>query len=457
MATKKELIQAQSYSRRRLLTAFVSGTPGGKELEPAKPLRAVIAGISLAVLLVVGSLIFGLINPGLPNGWNNNTLLLAKDTGARYVAINGVLYPVINTTSAQLVIPASDFRVLTVDEGKLSGVDRGDAIGILGAPDSLPRPDNLINSGWASCVVDDSRQVSVLTTDDAIATPTDNAILATDGNFNYLVVDGYQYQVSPSETAAVLRAIGMDSTKPIPVSATWLNLFNPGSQLTSLTVPAAGTALPQVLVVGGRSLPAGSVVHPEGSPADTRYVLTAAGELAPLSPFAYQLYLLGSGSETGAAIDVTQADIAALSTASLGAAPVTWPQRTVTPAPAGDRASCALFESVDGVASVRLGAPVTASAIAGEQRSTIVTASHGALVRATGAGEATAGNVFVIDSTGTAFPVPDASDEILARLGYTPENVVDIPRSWISLFRTGPALTEDAAKRQPSPAGNAAG
>ena len=32
MATKKHLVEAHAFSRRRLVTAFVSGAPGGREL-----------------------------------------------------------------------------------------------------------------------------------------------------------------------------------------------------------------------------------------------------------------------------------------------------------------------------------------------------------------------------------------------------------------------------------------
>jgi len=45
MATKKDLIDAQTYSRRRLLAAFTSGAPGGKEVEPTSPMKAVIGGV----------------------------------------------------------------------------------------------------------------------------------------------------------------------------------------------------------------------------------------------------------------------------------------------------------------------------------------------------------------------------------------------------------------------------
>jgi len=54
VATKKDLVEAQSFSRRRLTTAFVSGSPGGREVEPQRPLRAVVGGIALSVLLGLG-------------------------------------------------------------------------------------------------------------------------------------------------------------------------------------------------------------------------------------------------------------------------------------------------------------------------------------------------------------------------------------------------------------------
>ena len=50
MATKKDLVEAYSFSRRRLVTAFVSGAPGGREVEPARPGRTIVGGLALAVL-----------------------------------------------------------------------------------------------------------------------------------------------------------------------------------------------------------------------------------------------------------------------------------------------------------------------------------------------------------------------------------------------------------------------
>ena len=46
MATKRDLVEAHQFSRRRLVTAFVSGAPGGREVEPARPGRTIVGGLA---------------------------------------------------------------------------------------------------------------------------------------------------------------------------------------------------------------------------------------------------------------------------------------------------------------------------------------------------------------------------------------------------------------------------
>lgn len=61
MATTRDLVEAYSYSRRRLVTAFVSGAPGGREVEPARPGRTIVGGVALAVVLMAGSALSGML------------------------------------------------------------------------------------------------------------------------------------------------------------------------------------------------------------------------------------------------------------------------------------------------------------------------------------------------------------------------------------------------------------
>ncbi|MFC4224045.1 type VII secretion protein EccB [Lysinibacter cavernae] len=450
MATKKELIQAQQYSRRRLLTAFVSGAPGGKELEPSKPLRAVVAGTSLSVLIIIGSLVFGLIKPGLPKGWDANTLLIAKDSGARYVAINSVLYPVINTTSAQLVIPSESFKVLTVDQAKIAEVERGETIGIFGAPDSLPVPDRLISSGWASCLDDTQHEKTALLAGGYGAKPTQDFALVSHDQLQYVIADGHRYLVSGATVSAVLRALGLTTTSPVEVTATWLNLFTPGSDLVPLYIPEAGGDLPQVSGSSMTGLRVGSVVRTEGQQDNQRYVLDAAGKLAPLTPLAYELYLLGTGADLGEQVDVSAAQLNRIGNADYPAAPEDWPSSTSPALDIATTGACAVLETSDGAAPrVSLATPLDATEFTEQVAGVTVSPAGGALVRAINEGATNKGNTFIIGSSGSAFPVPGADDEILARLGYTMTDRVDVPQTWLSLFPQGPRLTEEAAGSPP--------
>ena len=110
MATKRDLVEAQAFNRRRLVTAFVSGAPGGREVEPARPGRIVVAGVALTVLLVAGAVIAGLFTTRTPDGWAQRGLFVSEERGVAYVITDDaeptVLRPVVNITSAQLILGA---------------------------------------------------------------------------------------------------------------------------------------------------------------------------------------------------------------------------------------------------------------------------------------------------------------------------------------------------------------
>jgi hypothetical protein len=55
----RDLVEAHSFNRRRLVTAFVSGGRGSREIEPARPGRPVAGGLALAVLLAAGTAVSG--------------------------------------------------------------------------------------------------------------------------------------------------------------------------------------------------------------------------------------------------------------------------------------------------------------------------------------------------------------------------------------------------------------
>lgn len=466
MASKKDLVEAQAFSRRRLLTAFVSGAPGGRELEPTKPMRAVVTGLILTVLVVLGSLGYGMLKPGLATGWDNNRLVVT-DSGARFVALEGTLYPVLNTASARLLV-SGEFQVVRTSDEKIAGARRGATVGIPGAPDAVPDPGGLVADGWLSCVDPGGAQTTVLSTgrvaqavaaeqadvERAVAAgeqgPT--AVLVEVSGQEYLVTEGRRHLVPANSRDAVLRALALATTQPWPVSASWLALFPPGADLEALVLPGAGGPLP-----GALGAPPGAVVGSVLRVSDSAtagvaaWVIDADGSLAPLSEVALNLYRLGSGELVGADLEVTSAQVAGLRTAEASVAPADWPATLPEPA-TGD--ACARLsttgEGGSGDATVEL-VPTAQDLAAGTGAVVQVDGDGGALVLPVAGGADATGWVHLVDASGTAYPMPVDAAVVLTRLGYTTDQVVRVPQEWLGLLTTGPSLTVDAARQTHGP------
>ena len=455
MAGKKELVEAQTFSRRRLLTAFVSGAPGGRELEPTKPLRAVVAGVGLSVLLVLGGLGLGLLSPTLPQGWDHNSLVVtrgAQDGGTRYVALDGTLHPVLNLASARLLVPAGSFRVVLVGEDRIAAAPRGATLGIPGAPDALPDPARLVPSGWYSCTdpagTTTTRVGSAEALPAALATaagseePGDLGLVVRTAGQQYLVSGGRWHLLPAASAPAVLRELGLESVPAWTVPASWLGLFEPGSDLAPFTVEGAGEPLE------GAGAPPGAVVGTVLSVTDTGrlYVVDAGGGLAPLSPLAARLLQLGTGGGD-APIEVTAAQISGMGTSAHVVAPADWPAGPPT-TPGPGEAACAVLAhepATDGAPRVVLAATDEVPPATGPTAT--VEPAAGALVRAWGGGDG--GPVHLLDETGTVYAVPGGDEEVLGRLGYALEDVATVPAGWLLLFPAGPELSEAAAQRGP--------
>ena len=131
MATKKDLVEAHAFSRRRLVTAFVSGAPGGREVEPVRPGRVLIGGVALSVLLLAGAAIAGFLLGRPPAQWlDEGSFVISKDTGEQYVVMRGgddpLLQRVPNFVSAQLLLGKAELTPYTVRDKYIRTVDLGE-------------------------------------------------------------------------------------------------------------------------------------------------------------------------------------------------------------------------------------------------------------------------------------------------------------------------------------------
>ena len=78
-----------------------------------------------------------------------DAVILEKETGAKYVYVNGRLHPVANYSSAVLIVGAR--RTVSVARRSLAGVPRGAVLGIPDAPDALPGSRELVGGPWSVC------------------------------------------------------------------------------------------------------------------------------------------------------------------------------------------------------------------------------------------------------------------------------------------------------------------
>ncbi|GAA0917833.1 hypothetical protein GCM10009558_028250 [Virgisporangium aurantiacum] len=98
---------------------------------------ALLAGVLAAALGLAGFAVWGLLQPGGSTKWRSGTaVIVEKESGAKFVYLDGVLHPVVNYASALLIVGAA--RTIAVARRSLAGAARGPLLGIPGAPHAVP-------------------------------------------------------------------------------------------------------------------------------------------------------------------------------------------------------------------------------------------------------------------------------------------------------------------------------
>lgn len=144
MQTRRDHMQAYQFAMGRLATALVTGDPGRGDSPTKRAALGSFFGAGLVVLLSLGFLVYGKLSPVTTAAWREpGSIVVEKETGTRYLFLDGRLRPVRNYASA-LLLTGKGAAVRTVAAKALSDVPHGAPIGIDGAPDSLPTPATLL-------------------------------------------------------------------------------------------------------------------------------------------------------------------------------------------------------------------------------------------------------------------------------------------------------------------------
>jgi hypothetical protein len=459
VATKKDLVEAYSFSRRRLVTAFVSGAPGGREVEPSRPGRAIVGGLALAVLLIAGAAIAGVFTSNVVPGWADQpALIISKEQGAAYVITatkeetggRPVLHPILNITSAKLILGADRAVPKTVPDAEIAREDIGEDLGILGAPNDVPSTDRLIQSGWTACATGAALRVNISRADRVTPAPQVGDVVSVDGDI-YLVAMGrpdpetgvqqaYHYLVPESGSRdRMLHQLGLPpagEARKVPLG--WLDLTPAGGDLAKDTF-AIRDAGRSTTVAGHRYL-IGSVIQD----VDDHFVVVEGG-LMELDPFAYAVYtnvthaqVSSRGPVTGTLEDPTYADPKGND--------AHWPDGTLEES-FGD--ACVRLVTAPGAAprAELVTQPEGDAAATAPGPSVAVDDGAGAYVRSGTFDSSSFGRPYLVDARGNAYQLVGAV--VPGNLGYSDVRPPVVPDSWIELLGNGVPLSQDLALCSP--------
>lgn len=458
MASKKDLVEAHAFSRRRLVSAFLSGAPGGREVEPARPGRSVFGGVVLAVLLIAGGAVAHFLSPKAATGWADEDGLIVTKGGARYVVTGPdkakELHPVVNLASAQLILGLDlEKKSKVIDQEEIDKEFPKGTIGLSGpnVPEELPLKSDFINTGWTACTANGAGTFLNISADPDVKAATDTGFMVQTEDGNYLIAEyaspegfaqAYSYKVEGDQETYADRVF--ESSPPtLKVPQAWVNLFPAGAPLEAEAFGSAYSKFGQAME--GEDHPIGT----KGIFDSRSYLLTETGWI-PISEFTAEVYDTALQA-AGKSVNTTSLDIGPQIDGDR--LETFWPEAKLEP---GVSEACAKLDTKDGT-TVRLGItpgerawPAAEPPAASDFTSARVDPGKGAFVYAANGEELQkqSATPYLIDARGTANTLD--GPVTVARLGLTTESGPIVPATWLRLLPGGAPLSTELALCPPN-------
>jgi type VII secretion protein EccB len=275
MQTRRDQLQAYRFVTRRIVSAMLSGEPETTE----RPMRrfglAVFGSAMLATIIFAGVGVYGFIFPsGAKLG--DPSIVIEKETGARFVYVDGQLHPVLNFASARLLIGAETPEIKTVSAKSLTSYPRGRAVGIANLPDPLPVRAAVAQLGWSGCSLRRSPGSADIVTHLLVGTApaggeplTDRSLLVAPTNTPnrlWLLGNGRRFPVN----SGALAPLGLAAAAPLKVTNSLVDGIPVGPDLVAPSVPGRGEAGP---AIDGKPSKVGQLYEAAGQ----NYVLLRSG------------------------------------------------------------------------------------------------------------------------------------------------------------------------------------
>jgi hypothetical protein len=232
VASRRELIESEDFARRRGVAALVRGDALAIEDVPRRPNAGLLVGLVVVVLVAAVSAASAFLTGRAPDGWRDDgTLVVDRETGARYLATAGLLRPA-PTLTAALLAGARREPVL-VPHARVLGVPVGTALPDDGTPElppSLPAPPPPLTACASS-----ADRVAVFTGTPAGAARAGTGVLArpAGGTEIVLLTGGAAHHVEPT----ALPALGYAPAQIRDVPEAWIALLPRGGDLAPTPAP----------------------------------------------------------------------------------------------------------------------------------------------------------------------------------------------------------------------------
>jgi len=445
MQTQRDHVHAYQFMVGRMTSALVSGDPGAFEPPARRAWIGLVIGVVLAVLVTAGFGVFGIVRPGGSTAWRKpGVILVEKETGTRYVLLNGALHPTLNQASAML-LQGAGATVQRISRNSLAGLPHGAPVGIAGAPDPVPRPADLVTGPSLLCLagVTGTGRVSATLLSDALGGPAELLpqreflLVRSPGGTAYLVWRGSKYRLADDAVAA---ALGVASGAGPVAPELWLDLVPDGQVIGPAAIEGVGTPGPQV---GGTGYDVGQLFEQRVGAEGRQFHVLLRDGIAPLTETEFTLLAGRAGIPDPVSI-TSAAVVAAPRSADTSLADRLPDLMAIRPAPTTDRSVCLRIEP-NGPATPVLagGLPAGRTARSGGTVGVRLPPSAGLLA---GAVPAPAGQRaptrYLITDQGLAHQIPD--DDSLRALGLGAVTPVPMDARLLAAIAAGPSLSRSA-------------
>ncbi|NHD19513.1 MULTISPECIES: type VII secretion protein EccB [unclassified Actinopolyspora] len=474
MQSRRDQVQAYFFVVGRLMSALMRASPDDQTTPTRRFVMGTVIGTLLGALVVAGFGIVGLIFPGGKTSWQaEGTIVVEKETGARYLYLDGTLRPVLNYASALLARDEPGADPELVSRNSLRGTPRGTPIGIPGAPDSIPERENLSRSPWVVCArtTTNPSGKTVPITHLRVGSPAghelgtdDGLVVATPDGTKYLLWQGSRLKLTGS---SVTEALGYGDVTPFPVTTSWLNTLPSGPDLAAPEIPDAGGPAP---AVAGRPATVGRIYEMRNPALEEKtsfYVMRSDG-LSTLTPLVASLMLADpSTPDSKQPVEIGPEALSSTPISDTDTTPQGYPATPPTPeqiSQDGGTRPCASFRVGSGQSSTPTlaVAPRDANSTgtttppeSGETAERItIPSGRGVLARDLPAPGVAGGTNYLITGLGVKYPL--ATPDVAGVLGYERADPVPVPGALLSLLPSGPSLDPNTATvtRQPGTTGD---